>query len=248
MRIDRRRKLAAFAIVAGAIAVCLAILGWHNVSTRLSGDDRTAAREILDRAGYEKSWWSSVDLAAYDGQVKAIIAVQDAVLKASPNDTDIPFDMPREPADLLRMQMGFCFDRSRAIEKILAMLGLETRHIAVYSTKKTGSALVSLFTPQVTSHAVSEVKTSKGWMVVDSNTRWIGLTQDNLPVSMGALRETLGSRADWSTRNTDRVNRIFTDQFTYVIGLYSRHGRFFPPYTRVPDVNWRDFVVANVLG
>ena len=247
MHINLRRKHVVFGIAAVLVA-CVAVLAWHNVSTKVSGDDRTAAREILDRAGYDQAWWSSVDLTTYDGQVKAAIAVQDAVLKASPNDTDIPFDMPREPADLLRMQMGFCFDRSRAIEKILAMLGLETRHIAVYSTKKTGSALVSLITPQVSSHAVSEVRTNKGWMVIDSNKRWIGLTQDDLPVSMETLRSKVSTRAGWSTRNNARVNRIFTDQFTYVIGLYSRHGRFFPPYTRVPDVNWRDFVVANVLG
>lgn len=246
IRLDRKRL--ALGVVAGIVLVSITVFALHNVPTTLSDDDRTASHEILERAGYGQEWRTKLDLATYDGQVEAIIAVQDAVLKASPNDTDIPFDMPREPADLLRMQMGFCFDRSRAIEKILAMLGLETRHIAVYSTRKTGSALVSLLTPQVMSHAVSEVKTNKGWMVVDSNDRWIGLTRDNLPVSMETLRNTHASGTKWSARNEDRVNRIFTGEFTYVIGLYSRHGRFFPPYTRVPDVNWRDFVVANIFG
>jgi hypothetical protein len=30
---------------------------------------------------------------------------------------------------------------------------------------------------------------------------------------------------------------IYGAPFTYVYGL-SRHGRFYPPYNAVPDVNW----------
>ena len=242
------RYRVAFVVVAVFAVVCFAVLAAHNVSTKLSAEDRTAAREILERGGYGQTWRSNLDLRTYDGQVNAIIAVQDAVLKASPNNTDIPFDAPREPADLLRLEMGLCFDRSRSIEKILSMLGLENRHVAVYSTKHTGSAFTSLLTPQIDSHAVTEVKTLKGWMVVDSNKRWVALTQNGLPVSMVALQNNDASTADWSARNKDRINPIFTSEFTYVIGLYSRHGRFFPPYTSVPDVNWRDLIIANVLG
>jgi hypothetical protein len=28
--------------------------------------------------------------------------------------------------------------------------------------------------------------------------------------------------------------------FTWIYSLYSRHGRFYPPYDPVPDVNWAE--------
>jgi hypothetical protein len=40
----------------------------------------------------------------------------------------------------------------------------------------------------------------------------------------------------------DPINPIFRSDFTYVIGLFSRHGRFYPPFTPIPDVNWRQIV------
>ena len=38
----------------------------------------------------------------------------------------------------------------------------------------------------------------------------------------------------------------FTVPFTFVFGLYSRHGQYFPPFMPFPDVNWRDLVVFNL--
>ena len=35
-----------------------------------------------------------------------------------------------------------------------------------------------------------------------------------------------------------KLPEIYSAPFTWVYGFYSRHGRFYPPYNAVPDVNW----------
>lgn len=35
---------------------------------------------------------------------------------------------------------------------------------------------------------------------------------------------------------------IYEQPFTFVYGLYSRHGQFYPPYNFVPDINCGEFV------
>ena len=221
-----------------------AVLATHNVSTIPTPDDRTSAQAILAKAGYDDRWRASLDTSTFAGQVQAILAVQDAVIKASPNAVQIPFDAPREPADLLQRGMGECSERSRVIEKLLATLGLETRHAAIYSVSETGSRLLSLLTPQVGSHAVTEVRTSKGWMVIDSTSRWIGLTSDNTTISLEALQSLNPAQTEWHGNLSGTPHPILSGPYTYVLGLYSRHGRFYAPYTPVPDVNWNDLLVG----
>ncbi len=176
----------------------------------------------------------------FEKELGFIRLVQKAVLDAIPVNAGIPYDHPREPTDLLLLGEGHCFDRSRFIEKTLRHNGFETRHIAVYSTADTGSALLSLLTPQVSSHAVTEVRTSRGWLVVDSNEPWISLSKDYQPLSInglsalnaGALEERLLSQPETS---------IYAAGFTFVYGLYSRHGRFYQPYNNFPDINVSEF-------
>ena len=35
---------------------------------------------------------------------------------------------------------------------------------------------------------------------------------------------------------------IYIEPFIYFIGLYSRHGYFYPPYNIIPDINYKEFV------
>jgi hypothetical protein len=144
--------------------------------------------------------------------------------------------MSGELGDLYEAKRGLCYDRSRAIEKVLSHLGFEVRHAAVYSTKKTGR-LAAFLTPKTQSHAVTEVKTEHGWLVIDSNRRWIGLTSDGQPVALEALQDKSAEQT-WDTRLQEDMSPILAGPYTYLFGLYSRHGRFYPPYTPVPDVDW----------
>jgi len=106
----------------------------------------------------------------------------------------------------------------------------------MYSTVETGSAWGALTTPDTISHAITEVKTSRGWMVVDSKTRWAGLTADGRPLDLADVRDNPKQR--WNAKVKSGLPEIYGAPFTYVYGLYSRHGRFYPPYDPVPDVNW----------
>ena len=216
----------------------VALLVTNDVSTALTQSDRDTAVRILQETDHGGLVGKTAP-ADFDEQVAAILAVQDAVLKTAPDNTAIPFDHPRELADLYKARAGQCFDRSRAIEKILTPLGFEVRHAAVYSTEDTGSALKSLVTPKTPSHAVTEVKTSRGWIVVDSNRRWIGLAEGGKPIDLAGLQDIDVGAQDWDPRVEKRAGRIFRGPFTYVIGLYSRHGRFYAPYLPLPDIDWQ---------
>lgn len=178
---------------------------------------------------------------SYKEQIEFIRHVQNAVLSNVPVNSGIPHGFPREPQDLISAGEGLCFDRSRFIEKALRQHGFETRHIAIYSTAITGSSIKSLLTPQVSSHAVTEVLTSHGWLVVDSNERWISLGNGYQPVSIDELSE-MGSAGIVQNMISMPTSPIYANDYTFVYGLYSRHGMFYPPYDRVPDIN-----IAEIL-
>ncbi|HET7848101.1 MAG TPA: transglutaminase domain-containing protein [Pseudolabrys sp.] len=225
-----------------AVGGIVALLAYNNVSNAVTDDDVLFANHFLQDAGY-------ADLVAdqpaktFRRQVQTILAVQNAVLLRAAGDDAIALDHTREPKDLYALRSGQCFDRSRTIEKILRRLGYATRHAAVYSTRTTGSDILALLTPEIASHAVTEVKTSRGWMLVDSNVRWIGLTRDGTAIDLDKLQDDpkiAGQK--WDARVPDDINGIFRDDFTYVFGLYSRHGHFYPPYMPIPDVNWEEAV------
>jgi hypothetical protein len=220
-----------------AILLAGAVAASHDVSRDVAPADAATARQLL--AGYA----ADAPPRTFEQEVAFISAVQDRVLDAAPVDREIPQGQSRELTQLVRAGHGLCFDRSRAIETVLRTYGFEARHAAIYSTAKTGSALKSLVTPQVQSHALSEVKTSRGWMLVDSNSRWIGLTASGDPVDLAevpALR-----RARWDSHARDPLPRIFLRPYIWVYGLYSRHGRFYPPFDPVPDLNWAE-LTANL--
>ena len=228
-----------------ALTVCIvALLSYNDVSTKVTPDDAIYAERILRETGHAELVGQARP-ASFDGQVETILAVQDAVLSIAPDNQGIPFGRPRELRDLYQERSGLCFDRSRAIEKILTSLGFEVRHAAVYSTRDI-SRLRAFLTPRTQSHALTEVKTDRGWLVIDSNRRWIGLTRDGTPVDLDALRETKAKQA-WDSRLKEPMSTILSGPFSYLFGLYSRHGRFYPPYTPIPDADWRQ-VLYNITG
>jgi hypothetical protein len=213
-------------------------LATHNVPTSLTNEDRLYLIRIFEETGHPTLGEKSSKPRSFEQEVALVLAVQDAALRIAPENKPIAFDRAREPRDLYEMRQGLCYDRSRLIEKALRFLGFRTRHASIYSTAGTDSSLRSLTTPQVASHALSEVLTAHGWMLVDSNSRWIGLTSDQEPISLRHLYRDKKLRSTiW--HNEARIPKILASDFTYVIGLYSRHGRFYPPYTPlIPDISW----------
>jgi len=242
----RRRALVFGALVAAVIAACAALLAAHNVPLALTESDVRAIPQLLAAAGKPHLTRNAAVGGSFEEQAKIIAEVQQAVLATAPKTDPIDFDREREPKDLLELGYGLCFDRSRAIEKILAYVGLPSRHISVYDLSESQSPIRALIAPGTRSHALTEVLTEKGWMAVDPDIAWIGLTEKGEVVSVRDLQRNTSTDYAWhSLVKTDR-NDIFRTDFTYVIGLYSRHGRFYPPYNAIPDINYRQFA-ANLL-
>jgi len=223
------------------VLVLVGLSGGYLWLTQVENDvteqDVTAIAEALQLNPLETYDFSEM---SFEEQIDFIEHVQDAVLGNVPVNSGIPHGLPREPQDLLEVGEGLCFDRSRFIEKALRQHGFETRHIAIYSTAETQSAFKSLLTPQVSSHAVTEVLTSRGWLVVDSNERWISLDYGFQPVSIVELSE-MGKAGMMERLVAQPEIPIYAGDFTFVYGLYSRHGMFYPPYDRVPDINIPEF-------
>lgn len=176
----------------------------------------------------------------FKDELNFISAVQKSVIAIAPHVRGLPFDQKREPKELYIAKQGMCSDRSRVIEKILRYSGFKTRHINFYAKKGIGSALKTLLTPGGPSHAISEVLTSEGWLVVDSNVAWLSLDKNDRPVSLKDLWFSLESSkpVDWKN---EPPSFIYNEPFTFVYGLYSRHGKFYPPYNFIPDIHLSEF-------
>ena len=211
------------------------LLSYHEVDNSLTHEDRQYIPLYLsDIAPLPEN-------PSYLDELNFIIAVQLSVLKRAPRNEGLPLGQKREPKELYIAKSGWCYDRSRVIEKILRFSGFETRHIAIYSTEKTGSTIGSLMTPGVSSHAVTEVSTRNGWLIVDSNAAWISTDKNNQPLPIDRIGRSIENAVpiDWQK---EPPADIYTRPFAYVFGLYSRHGLFYPPYNAIPDINYGEFL------
>ena len=219
------------------IAVILpGILWYHRVDNRLTEEDKQYIPMFLTGIS------TLSDERTFEEEIEFINEVQDSVLTVAPINKGIPFKQAREPKDLYEANLGLCFDRSRVIEKILQHENFQTRHIFIYSITETNSTIQSLFKRETASHAVTEVLTKKGWLVVDSNERWISLDAEDEPHSIQDLRLSAENKETINWKNN--APAIYSDiaPFNFVYGLYSRHGNFYPPYDFVPDVNYGELL------
>lgn len=213
------------------VIVIVAVFWYHGVSKQITKQDE----EFIPL--YTQNIEAATVESEYEAQIEFIKRVQNSVLNVAPLDSGLPYRQQREPKDLYEAKKGLCFDRSRVIEKILQYHGFQTRHIFIYSTKNS-NALKAFATPQVPSHAVTEVWTKKGWLVIDSNDEWISLEKEGNPVSIENMSENLNR--DWASPPPEIYKTLAP--YTFVYGLYSRHGEFYPPYNFIPDVNYGEFL------
>jgi hypothetical protein len=184
-----------------------------------------------------------ISITDFQEEITAIRAVQAAVIAISPVRKMIAKGKSREPRDLYLSGHGICADRARTIEKILTYLGFRTRYASLYLNTDRSSSLEVLLTPAIPSHAVIEVHTTRGWMVVDTTSHWIGLRADGRPISLQSIPQDEAS--EWSALLA-MPDPLLLKDLVVVYGLYSRHGYFYKPMTPFPDVNWRDFVWYNI--
>lgn len=141
-------------------------------------------------------------------------------------------------------KMGFCYDRAVLMEKVFLYYGFPFRHIFIYypSEKDKDPGLYDFFRKSTESHAVLEVKTKNGWMLMDSNSDWIGLSKNGKPFTIKDLRADLydNGKIDLKEEYTNGVPFWKEHpKFNYVYGFYSRNGSFFSPHIGLPEVNLR---------
>lgn len=221
-----------------AICFIIAIIFFSRVDNRTTPDDIYYGEKIISRPLTGQVFESYADEIAF------IKHVQQCVLDTAPIDKSIAYKSEREPRNLYQLKYGLCYDRSRVIEKILTAAGFRTRHIAVFKNASRKHPLLKVMDRKKhASHAVTEVLTRKGWLLIDSNVSFISINNSGQPCSIKMIKQhaEMGKTICWAPEFRNIFNSAFKKNFIYVYGLYSRHGKFYPPYNAVPDINWQEF-------
>lgn len=217
------------------------LLAYYDVSKVVTSEDQRCISRFLRGLPATDAQHTS-----YANQVALLMTIQQRLLRCTPNWRGIPQGHSREPEALFRHRGGLCYDRSRALEKIFMFLGFQTRHLALYPVQPEHSALATLFQAGICSHAVSEVLTRRGWLVVDSNSPWLSLTETGQLMSMkqmGLINQKRHAAICWECPVPTSDDLYYRLPCVCVYGLYSRHGRFYPPYTAfLPDFNLRELL------
>lgn len=223
-----------------AFFICLVpILSYNAVDNSLSQTDIQYIPKYLAEVR------SLPEKSTYEDEVNFITSVQRAVLNVVPGVEGIPFGQKREPKELYEAKSGLCFDRSRVIEKILRYSGFDARHVFILSTVNTRSTIEAMMNVGASSHAVTEVLTKNGWLIVDSNAQWVSTDTEGHPISIEKIQYSVEHSVpiQWGLKPP---SPIYVEPFTFVYGMYSRHGYFYPPYNSIPDVNYGE-LLQNVL-
>lgn len=232
------------AFVFVVLAVFIGLFFVSNVSRDITEEDKIYVEKILQRSGYDVQNLENTN--QFQKQISSIRAVQDSILNETPKQDFIAYGQSREPKDLMGRGGAHCGDRSRFLDKALRLLGYQTRYLSAYDTSNVSHPLFALAVKNTsaTSHALLEVKTEKGWMLVDSVSRWIALTQEQKIYSAADWqKEESKENVLWDRAQSGKIYSVLENQFSYFYGLYSRHGKFYPPYVPVPDINWQEFVL-----
>lgn len=210
------------------LAIAATTLVWaSDVDTGLSNADleAIAALGLGDTCGR---------LETFEEQLGCVRAVQERADALAP-DYECVHEWgvtSHEPAAFLSRRRGCCYDRSRLIEKALAHHGLDVRHVAIFGA----DSWTGLVRPGLRSHSLSEVRTARGWMAVDSIRITVGRTANDAPVDTRELGRLL--RDDPESLAASDYSAFLRGRFQVVYGLYSRHGGFYEPFIPLPDFDW----------
>ena len=210
-------------------SIIMFVVWKHNVTKGPIDEDVVYIKKLI---GPENDITNAPQLP-YNQQINLIKNIQSNVLRYAPFGEGIPINQERRPKDLYKFGEGLCYDRSFSLELIFQYLGFDTRHVSVFKNSKSRNNFIEVFGDNPDSHALCEVLTANGWMIIDTNDLWIGLDEFNQPVSMKKIHEDNFS-FKWLEKSP---NLFFTGKHHYIYGLYSRHGRFYKPYNVIPDYN-----------
>ncbi len=225
-----------FFLLSFSFLFLLLLLWSFEFNDEITSEDRIYADSLLLGCGLDLRNPAPAD---FSKQIQQISEVQKCVIQYLKAGEGIPMNHSRNVRDLFRGKNGLCYDLSYTMEKIFRMKGYQIRHAALYH-KKGKNSISTFFSSSVSSHAICEVKTAKGWMIVDSVFPFLGL-RNNEPVDI----ETLNQMVVNGTLNTSEFNNFsdfYMEDNLYIYGLYSRHGRFFSPYNFIPDYQFQQLL------
>ena len=237
-------KIALYSIALLAFSVVL-LLFLHNVSSTITLEDKIYINKILTETGNLNQ---IKEVSDFDAQIATILAIQNSVFDVAPKTELIPLDAPREPKNLYEARTAYCSDRARTIEKALRLYGFTVRFASIYENTPDKNFVQTLFTKGIEgahSHAVVEIRTARGWLVIDTRKRWISLDKKGRPHSLRELQGLAVSKKfpKWEPLLKDGMYFLIEDPFYILYGVYSRHGRFYPPYTPyLPDIDFSQFL------
>lgn len=192
----------------------------------------------------------------FESEYAFISRVQDSVVN-SISHSFVSTDKIGSVKKYYELRQGFCYDRAVMLEKFFIYFGFKVRHVFVYfNLDNTLPDRSDFFSKGLRSHAMVEVKTKRGWMVVGTNCNWLGLQQDGKILNIYDLRRKLAKGGLNLLKRHNRGIPFFEglknrDRFKIVYGLYSRHGDFFRSaplesglnavgvHCRIPDYNLR---------
>ncbi len=182
---------------------------------------------------------------SYEQEIALIRSLQALVLNEVSVTRPIPNKKTREPEDWYRFKSGVCYDRSRTLDKLLLWHGFESRHIYIlYGDELATGERVPFWQAAITkktgSHAGTEVKTTRGWLFVDSLAPWTSYTADGVPIA--------ASNIYLNANRFESIPEHLNRPFWSIPGLYSRHGNFYPPFLPYPELNWFDFIHSLMAG
>lgn len=168
--------------------------------------------------------------ASFESEINFITILQNSVLKEIRHE-EIPHQYFGDIDFYYSKKAGFCYDRAVLMEKFLLYHGFSFRHLYLYyGSGKQAPAISDFFKRGIASHALLEVKTKKGWMVMGTNANWLGLSKTGEVMDMEQLRNKIGLNS-LSLKSEASIGKCFWLEkgahFRYIYGVYSRHGDFF---------------------
>ncbi len=212
-------------ILASLVLVAFAFNGYPTVTNT----DRAYIDSFLTE------WKIPADLdsihTSFDTEVAFVSRVQDSIVKNF-SGAFHPQEMVGYVDFYFRNRAGVCYDKAILLEKIFTSYGFSIRHMYLYYREDSISINKSdFFKKGLASHAMLEVKTKKGWMVVATNGNWLGIDSQDNPLTIHDLRDQLKA----STIKLKKPNYYgsyffeplrIPSNFLIIYGIYSRHGQF----------------------
>jgi hypothetical protein len=239
-------------LVSAVLACLCATLYAHNVSQKITPEDVIYIEKILNQAQTNARRLEKTAETPFPDEIRIIRAIQRSAFTTAPNVQQIPLGQPREPKDLFATKAAYCGDRARYIDKALRHYGFTTRYASLYEKQAGISFLKTILTKgdanNSESHALVEVLTSKGWLIIDTRRQWISLTTAQQPITLEDLKDKPLAYFQWDRGNKQGGWPLLDRHYYIIYDLYSRHGQFYAPYTKyVPDVYWLGFIKNNLF-